>query len=281
MKHPTVDVVIYAHDHEAFIEECLTSVFQQSVTFPVHIRVHDDASEDSTSEILKKLSQESPFPMTITRAPQNRYQFGSRFKHEFLVGSTSKYLAVLDADDYWSSDQKLARQVLVMEENETIALCHHGYEVAKDGHVVETVASNDGDLVPGLKFADGNFVGTSTVMLRRKCVPERMPDGFNDPGGIDDWQIWALTAQNFQVGYLDTPMAVYRLHHGNHFANQQLAEKKYQTLRALIYLANSVDPAHQVFYTRALEKRITNRRTSMMGKLSELKEKLVPTIPAG
>lgn len=271
---PTVDVVIYSHNHESFIEQCLRSVFEQQTDFPVHVRVHDDASTDETHKLLEQLAKESPFPITLERAPENRYQFGSRFKHEFLVDSTSRYLAVLDADDYWSDARKLARQVEVMEKDPSIALCHHAYEVKTGERVVETVTSPHNQRESGLRFAEGNFVGTATVMLRRNSVPVIMPDGF-DELLIDDWPIWALSTQNAHVAYIDIPMAVYRLHGENNFANQMLVTKKDQTLRALIYLANSVDSPHRSHYTEALKKRIRQNRTSFLGRMVGLKEKLL------
>ncbi len=273
-KKPTVDVVIYAHNHENFIEQSLKSVFEQQTDFPVRVRVHDDASTDGTHKFLRELAKESPFPITIERAPENRYQFGSRFKHEFLVDTASSYLATLDADDYWSDARKLARQVEVMEKDPSIALCHHAYEVLMGERVVETVTSPHKQKESGLKFAEGNFVGTATVMLRRNNVPSAMPDGF-DTLRIDDWPIWALSTQNAHVAYLDIPMAVYRLHDDNNFANQKLAAKKDQTLRALIYLANSVDPPHRSHYTDALKTSIRQNRTSFLGRIVGLKEKLL------
>lgn len=270
---PTLDVVIYAYNHEEFIEHTLRSVFEQTVDFPVSIRVHDDASTDGTHEALKRLSKDSPFPFAVTRPKTNRYQDGSRFKHEFLVDSHADYLAVLDGDDYWTNPRKLALQVENLESNASASLCHHSYEVRRKDSLVETVRFAGPALVPGSEFSRDNFVGTSSVVLRRSAVPPVLPNGFNKVRGVDDWPIWALTTQNSQVTYIDAPMSVYRLHGDNFFANQDLDKKRFQTLMALVYITNSVEEVHQPLWLAALEAKM-NKKTSLMGQINTLKRKL-------
>lgn len=267
-----LDVVIYFANHEQFVERTLSSVFEQKADFPISIRIHDDASTDSTSNKLKSLAKSSPFPIAITRSPTNRYQHGSRFKHEFLMQTAAKYIALLDGDDYWIDPSKLSRQVEMMEQNDSLAISHHAYEVRKGSRHTETVRTGHINPISGAALASGNFIGTSTVVVRRSFVPEVLPGGF-DRLKIDDWPIWALTAQNSAIGYLDRAMSVYQLHETNYFANQGLEEKKLQTLMAMVYIANSVDPAHQSLWLRALETRVKSR-PSLLGQLVELKRKL-------
>jgi len=271
---PAVDVVVYAHNHEGFVEKSIRSIFEQRVEFPVRIRVHDDASDDSTARILRDLSRQSPFPMEVFRAPENRYQFGSRFKHKFLVDSSFKYLAILDADDFWTDPAKLNRQVQLLENDASVALCHHAYQVRRGDQIVETVRDQKPNPSPGLRFAQGNFVGTSSVMLRRESVPSTLPDGFDSVRGVDDWPIWALSTQNAHVGYIDSTMSVYRVHEHNNFANQELNVKRLQILRALVYIANSVQERDQPIWLRALERRVKKRKT-ILGSLAEWKSALI------
>jgi glycosyltransferase involved in cell wall biosynthesis len=270
---PSLDVVIYVHNHENFIEQTLRSVFEQKVDADVTIRVHDDASTDGTQSVLERLKKESPFRMVITRPSQNRYQDGSGFKHEFLVDSRADFLAVLDGDDYWSDPSKLQRQLEVLMRNPQVSLCHHAYEVRRGEKLVETARAKSESLVPGTEFSQGNFVGTSSVMLRRSAVPKVLPDGFNKVRGVDDWPIWALTTQHSMVAYLDRPMAVYRLHEENYFANQDLATKKFQSLIAMVYITNSLDPEHQALWLAALEAKMV-KKISLTGRLVTFKSRL-------
>ena len=273
-KQTSVDVVVYTFNHESFIEKALVSVFEQEVDFPVTIRVHDDCSTDSTGTVLARLARESPFPMHIERPAKNRYKDGSLFKHEFLAASRGDFVAILDGDDFWCDSTKLKKQHLFMRDNKAVSLSHHAYEIQHQSGKSEVVRQETSTLRAGTDFAFGNFVGTSSVMLRRSFIPNPMPDGFQKVRGVDDWPIWALTTQNSMVGYLDDIMSVYRLHDDNHFANQELQKKRYQSLLALAYILNSVDEVHQSLWMDALEVKI-KKKTSIMGQLVTLKNSIL------
>lgn len=243
------------------------------VDFEIRILVHDDASTDETGDLLQTLAKRSPFPFEIVRPEVNQYQFGSGFKFRLLQRGFSPYICTLDADDYWIDNSKIAKQVALMESSPTVSLCHSAYEVRRKSKLIETVRYAGPNRIDGRRLADGNFIGTSSVMLRRNSLPEKLPDGFNKVRGIDDWPIWALASQNSLIAYLDEPMSVYWLHSHNHFANQDLDKKKYQSLIALVYITNSVDEEFQPIWLSALEKKFLHK-TSPLGKLAKIRSML-------
>jgi cellulose synthase/poly-beta-1,6-N-acetylglucosamine synthase-like glycosyltransferase len=51
---PYVSIICNTYNHEKFIEYAIKGFLSQKTTFPVEILIHDDASTDSTQEIIHR-----------------------------------------------------------------------------------------------------------------------------------------------------------------------------------------------------------------------------------
>ncbi len=259
---PTVDVVIFTHDHEAFIGAAIDSVFSQVTSADIKLRVLDDASTDSTAEVVRKKLTEAPFPASLKVLETNQYQFGSSFKWDFARKSNADYIAFLDGDDYWVSPTKLQNQLDLMERETGAALCHTEFQgLRSNGQVIpfRPLEKFCQPIVAGSMLVEGNFIGTSTVVARRAMMPEHMPAGFNAIRGVDDYPLWALLADNRQIAFLDQCTTIYRLHQANNFANQPEAAKNKQLLLALVYISASVSPDNRLPWLNSIEKFLSDR----------------------
>jgi glycosyltransferase involved in cell wall biosynthesis len=254
---PTIDVVMYSHNHESFVADALESVFAQVVNARVHIRIHDDASTDATAAIIREKMKISPFPVEFEEAETNQYAHGSVFKFNFASKSSSKYIAFLDADDFWVSPHKLQMQLDLMTQMPDVALCHTRFHSLDDyGNEVSFAPPSRLKLsaVPGYSLSETNFLGTLTVMVRRSAWPKSLPQGFSRLRGVDDYPLWALVTDNANIGYIDMDTAVYRLHSSNSYQNQSRQTKLQQTFEALIWIANSVGETNRSQWLSSIRK---------------------------
>lgn len=127
-----LSVWITAYNHELFIHDCLQSVVGQQVDFKFEVIVHDDASTDNTTSIIKEY--EAKFPKLFKCI----YQFENQFKkHNSLINilqpiSNGKYIALCDGDDYWTDPLKLQKQVDFLEANEDYTICTHNVRTLCD-----------------------------------------------------------------------------------------------------------------------------------------------------
>lgn len=250
-----VDVIVFTHNHELFISEALASVINQVTDKELFIRIHDDCSQDSTVKIASEILTKWGGNFEITVQSENQYSQGSSFREKFILKSTAEYLAFLDGDDYWTDTHKIQKQVETLEKLPTAVLCHHRFSgVAADGSLTPFYPPKEFQqkLIHGTRLANHNFIGTSTVVLRRSALPERFPDGYNTVRGVDDYPIWALATDSGYIAFLKHDMTHYRLHGGQNYANQTEEKKRYQLLRALIYIANSVDYPNQRLWIDAI-----------------------------
>ena len=119
-----VSVVIPCHDAEATIERALESVAAQTQP-PVEVIVVDDASTDSTPELLQRCAKQSwPFRVEVITLPDNSGPGEARNAGWASAGKGTAYVAFLDADDLWLPE-KLKRQVAWMEQRPDVAWTAH------------------------------------------------------------------------------------------------------------------------------------------------------------
>lgn len=114
---PLVSVVVAAFDGASTIERALGSVLQQTYD-RYEIIVVDDGSTDSTPEILTQHEAEYRSRFTVI-TQENSGCLAAR--EAGIRHARGEYIALLDQDDWWSSD-KLAIQTAVLQMNPEIGL---------------------------------------------------------------------------------------------------------------------------------------------------------------
>ena len=91
-----VSIIIPIYNGSLLIERCLNSVFNQIGNFNLEVIVIDDGSTDNSIALLTSY----PKPIIILRQEN---QGPATARNKGIEKSTGKYLAFLDADDYWES----------------------------------------------------------------------------------------------------------------------------------------------------------------------------------
>lgn len=127
MMEKEVSVFVPVYNHRNYIKQTLDSILIQKVTFPYEIVIHDDASTDGTTEIIKEY--ESRYPDII----RCKYQMENQRSQGYMSATwdchfnmcTGKYCAMLEGDDYWSDPYKLQRQYDYMEAHPECSLYMH------------------------------------------------------------------------------------------------------------------------------------------------------------
>jgi glycosyltransferase involved in cell wall biosynthesis len=190
-------------------------VLAQQADFPVEILVGDDGSTDGTREIIADYAQQHPdrlFPL-LPDEPMG-YEGGLIFK-ALLDRARGKYIALLDADDYWLAADKLSLQVALLEENHDCAFCFHDTVILfEDRSRHPELQSVGHDEVARLEDLIGawNPIATSSVLYRNRGV-EAFPEWLFEITAVD-WALNILNARQGDIAFIDRPMSAYRLHSG-------------------------------------------------------------------
>lgn len=128
--------VIISYNHEKFINKTIESVLDQNLSYKNHIVIIDDASTDATPEIIK--SYRDKFPLKISTILKEKNIGVEKIISEFynFVKNKSKYLTVIEGDDYWSNPLKLQKQIDFLEQNKDYAGCFHDASILSSNHEI-------------------------------------------------------------------------------------------------------------------------------------------------
>lgn len=215
---PRLSICVVTYNHEKFIAGTLDSFLRQKTNFPFQIIVGDDASTDSTPQILRAYAEKYP---DIVK-PILREKNISPIKNSLDVYAHAKteFVALCDGDDSWSDENKLQTQVDYLDAHPETAIsyhltCIHHEDFSRDDYLYPPPAKRfNKDVMTLDDLAVGNPMHTSSVVYRWRFkdadIRAFMPDNIS-PG---DYFLSLLHAEVGNIAFIDRVMSVYRVHSG-------------------------------------------------------------------
>ena len=169
---PLVSVRILSYNNGEHLQQAVQSVLDQVVDFNFEIVIGDDCSTDDTQYILNLLRITHPKQIKILKAHK-------KFKNSHLANfirtidaCRGEYIAMLDADDYWTDTNKLADQVKYMRENYGCACCFTQADVDDCGNDDRSFAKRYAptrlDYSPSQVLSTSFHCATSSMMFRNE-----------------------------------------------------------------------------------------------------------------
>lgn len=217
---PKVTVVLTTYNHAPYIAHAIEGVLTQRFNSTLELIIVEDCSTDATRNIVMRFAERHPQTIRLMLAETN--QNDNSAYAQAILEARGDYIALLDGDDYWSSPDKLERQVNFLDANPSHSICFHNVEVIySDGgtephpfHLEHPRHLHSRELPkPTSTLADivqGNFIQTVSVMFRARLF-DRFPDWFYEMP-VADWPLHILNAAHGDIGYINRLMAVYRVH---------------------------------------------------------------------
>ncbi|OBA58448.1 sugar transferase [Mycobacterium sp. 1100029.7] len=212
-----MSIVATTHNQEGYARQAFDSFLEQRTDFPVEIIVADDASTDSTPSVIQEYTDRYPHVFRPIYRPQNlglnRNMTGA------LSAARGEYVALCEADDYWTDPLKLSKQVAYLDRHADTTVCFHPVRVVwEDGYAKDSKFPPPhlrGDLsVDALLLM--NFIQTNSVVYRRL---ERYDDIPADVMPLD-WYLHVRHAARGRIAMLPEIMSVYRRHAKGMWHNQ-------------------------------------------------------------
>ena len=127
-KEPLVVVWCLTYNQKAFIRTALDGFVMQETNFPFEVVVHDDASTDGTTEIIKEYEEEYPEVITPMIEVENQWRKGGLKEIIAILNKhhrRGKYIAFCEGDDFWTDPHKLQCQVDFLETHPDYSMCFH------------------------------------------------------------------------------------------------------------------------------------------------------------
>ena len=192
-----VSIVCLTYNHEAYIQEALESFMAQKTNFKYEIIIHDDASTDNTTEIIKEYEKKYPGIIYVIYEKTNQYSINKNFMFMRSVYSLcrGKYIAFCEGDDFWIDVYKLQIQVEFLEKSPEYCLSVH------NAVILNCQDSTMKTMNPFL--CENDIPDKEIIMLCNGMIPTASMVMRADILKIDDWML------EYEVG--DWPLQLYSM----------------------------------------------------------------------
>jgi len=222
---PRVSVILCTFRQERYVREAVRSILAQRVDFDYEIVVADDCSPDATLHIIR---HELAGASNVKFLPSvTNIGLSQNYKRAFTACS-GKYISVLEGDDFWSSRDKLASQVKLLEEHGecSLAISQTCVYFEDRGRCGIQPAIDSGAKITRFRVEDlikSNFTNFSGATYRAELV-RRIPDRYFEIKAYD-WLLHLWMAQFGLIGCVNDVQVVYRVHGGGLWSGLADVEK--------------------------------------------------------
>ena len=210
-----VDILMLAFNHDKYIAEAIESVLMQKTDFNYRLIISEDCSSDGTYNICKHFSLKYKDKILLLSNTEN---LGLAANYRNIINkSTSKYIALLEADDYWIDAYKLQKQILILEQNEEIGLVHTGYIVLYENGLKKraNILSNKNKLQGNIlkSLLKENIIAPLTVCFRANLIKDNIDFDYfvKKKYSTIDYALWLEIAANSKIAYIHEDTSVYRI----------------------------------------------------------------------
>ena len=224
MSSPTVSVIMATYNHASFVAEAIQSVLEQKgVDF--EFLISDDGSVDSTREVVAAIKDDR-----ITFFPNEVNRGACVVTNELIERASGEFVALINSDDYWCDNDKLAYQVEYLRDNPKVGACFgRARFVDKDGHPMEKSMIPFGEVFDQNNrsqgmwlrrfFELGNCICHPTMLIRKSCY-EQLGTYSNRMRQLPDFDMWIRLVKYHQIHIFDKELITFRLMPGENASSQ-------------------------------------------------------------
>ena len=213
MNKPQISIICNTFNQEKYIAQALDSFLMQKVSVPFEILVHDDASTDSTADIIREYEKKYPDIIKPIYQTENQYSQNVSITATIQIPrAEGKYIAFCEGDDYWTDPKKLQLQYDFMEAHKDYSACCHAYSmVDKDRNLIEERFDFSEDCDVPFKNLLGNQLKLphyATLFIRKTDIKD-----FSDPflgKRCNDMVLRIYVAIKGKMYYSNKIMSAYR-----------------------------------------------------------------------
>jgi len=212
---PLVSVVMPSYNHDKFISESVRSVLNQSLG-DLELVIVDDASIDRSRAVIEDFARRDQRIRCVFHSANLGI---ARSVNDGISEARGRFIAFTASDDVWCED-KLARQIQVLQSNEDLV-------VWAEGEVIDAEGRPTGELFTAKHGAskkkktgrilhellEGSFIfGSALVFLRRNIDDIRYDASLKY---LNDYQFHVDLAARYEYFFIPQPLAKYRTHGAN------------------------------------------------------------------
>jgi glycosyltransferase involved in cell wall biosynthesis len=211
----SLSILIVTYNHEKYILKALQSISMQKLKdVPVEIVVADDSSTDMTRQIIADYFVANPIgPVRFLGFTRNR-GVTRNYQRSWACLQT-KYVAVMEGDDYWTDPCKLSKQIEFLENNGACVGCSANYLVGLEGksQFMPRVQPEPSKVsyLDSRGLIHDNLIGNFSTCVYRVAALKTIPAAVYDTKSYD-WIMNIALARWGPIAFFHDVMSVYRVH---------------------------------------------------------------------
>ncbi len=247
MREVLVSVFCAAYNQELYIRDAIEGFLNQKVKFQYEIIIHDDASTDKTTEIIREYEKKYPDKIRGIYQAENQYRKNDLngeylyLYYQMVENCRGKYIANCDGDDYWIDPKKLQIQADYMEAHPECVMTGHN-EIFMDCKNFTVSSMNKNGKTGVVKaeevITEKIWLQPSSRMFRREAM---VLDAFSKKFGIADYPMALQFLERGTIYYFDRIMGVYRRYTKGSWSENKVSCKanEFTTALEMINLVNA------------------------------------------
>lgn len=202
MEKDKVSIIIPMYNAEKFIARAIESVCSQTYQ-NWELLIINDKSKDKSFEIANEFATKDD-RIKIVDAKENVGVV--RGRNQLIEKATGKYIAFLDADDFWH-EKKLEKQINFMKEKGATISCTEYTRVREDETKINEVVIKE--KISYKDMLKNNYLGCLTVIYDAQKLGKRY---FKQRDKNEDYVLWLEIVKEVKVIYgLKENLAFYRV----------------------------------------------------------------------
>lgn len=268
-----LSVILVTYNHEEYIEEALQSILNQKTTHTYEIIVIDDFSNDKTSKIIE--SYVAQFPQILKYyKPSKNIGKARKALFEIRPNIQGDFWAILEGDDFWTSENKLELQLSFLKNNKNYIAVTSAYKTLNEitgKEYTSKAALKEWSITDMVEGKYPLYSHTSTYIWRN-VFKYKTHDGFFWPEELQKEYSYGDTCLSFfmadQGGLIkcfDEALSCYRITGKGIWTQMNQEQQELNNIK----LIKNIDKLTQYKYSKLLEK-----RTQTSGLRKFIKNKL-------
>lgn len=198
-----VSVIIPVYNAAALINRCLDSVFNQTGDIDTEVIIIDDGSTDNSLELVKKRPEKDRIRIfcQVNSGP-------AKARNKGIQEAKGKYLAFLDADDYWLPEFLIKTTHFLEEKKDCIAVSVAQKHVIASGTYEmpqnwKNLATSEGKIIKNFFefWCLNDHICTGSILI--KTTIAKLTGGQREDLRIcEDLEYWALLSTYGELGFI-------------------------------------------------------------------------------
>ena len=219
-----VSVCMITYNHEKYLKKAIEAVLMQKTNFDFELVIANDNSPDKTTLIVEDCINSHPNGNKI-KFLNNSTNVGMMPNFiNALENCTGEYIALCDGDDYWTDENKLQKQIAILDKNNDLAICFHPVNIDNNGTIMkDTITKKVSKITTISDLVKGNYIHTCSAVYRNNLF-EKLPDYFHK-APVGDYFLHLLNSRHGNIYCIDALMANYRVHDTSYWSSKKQEER--------------------------------------------------------